>query len=145
MVSQRLHHQVRSAAFCGTSRAWHRSGQTGPVTIKLLSGGGRHRSLVVFALTRGCIPVQPVSCQSTTQITALQHAPYATANPAVFVRAAAVSYPSSCGRMPPCAEAMTHTSQPSETPGTPEIPETPHTAGPALNQIFCYGQHADAM
>ena len=28
-VSQRLHHQDRSAAFGGPSRAWHRSEQTG--------------------------------------------------------------------------------------------------------------------
>ena len=47
----------------------------GKFTVKLLSGGGRHRSRVTVALTGGCIPVQPVSCQSTTQITALQHAP----------------------------------------------------------------------
>ena len=47
----------------------------GKLTAKLLSGSGRHRSRVTFALTGGCIPVQPVSCQSTTQITALQHAP----------------------------------------------------------------------
>ena len=74
VVSQSLHHQDRSAAFCGPSRAWHRSGQTGNLLLKLLSGG-RHRSRVTFALTGGCIPVQPVGCQSTTQITALQHAP----------------------------------------------------------------------
>ena len=98
----------------------------GKFTVKLLSGGGRHRSRVTFALTGGCIAVQPVSCQSTTQITALQHAPQATTNPAVFVRAAASSHPSLCSRTPPCAEAMTHTSQ------TPK-------AGHALNQIFCYG------
>ena len=47
----------------------------GKFTVKLLSGGGCHRSRVTFALTGGCIPVQPVSCQSITQITALQHAP----------------------------------------------------------------------
>ena len=29
VTKQRLHHQDRSAAFCGPSRAWHRSGQTG--------------------------------------------------------------------------------------------------------------------
>ena len=98
----------------------------GKFTVKLLSGGGRHRSRVTFALTGGCIAVQPVSCQSTTQITALQHAPQATTNPAVFVRAAASSHPSFFRRTPPCAEAMTHTSQ------TPK-------AGHALNQIFCYG------
>ena len=65
-----------------------------------------------------------LSDQSTTQITALQHAPPATTNPAVFVRAAAASHPSSCSRTPPCAEAITHTSQ------------TTPTAGPALNQIY---------
>lgn len=59
---------------------WAFSGVTplradGKFTVKLLSGGGRHCSRVTFALTGGCIPVQPVSCQSTTQITALQHAP----------------------------------------------------------------------
>ena len=122
-MSQSLHHQDRCAAFCGPSRAWHRAGQTGNL---LLSGGGRHRSRVTFALTGGCIAVQPVSCQSTTQITALQHAPQATTNPAVFVRAAASSHPSLCSRTPPCAEAMTHTSQ---------TPKAYH----ALNQIFCYG------
>ncbi len=42
------------------------------VTVKLLSGGGCHHSRVTFALTGRCIPLQPVSCQSTTQITALQ-------------------------------------------------------------------------
>ena len=47
----------------------------GKFTVKLLSGGGLHRSRVTVALTGGCIPVQPVSSQSTTQITALQHAP----------------------------------------------------------------------
>ena len=101
----------------------------GKFTVKLLSGGGRHRSRVTFALTGGCIAVQPVSCQSTTQITALQHAPQATTNPAVFVRAAASSHPSLCSRTPPCTEAMTHTSQ------TPK-------AGHALNQIFCYGLYS---
>ena len=103
----------------------------GKFTVKLLSGGGRHRSRVTFALTGGYIAVQPVSCQSTTQITALQHAPQATTNPAVFVRAAASSHPSLCSRTPPCAEAMTHTSQ------TPK-------AGHALNQIFCYGLYMAA-
>ena len=34
----------------------------GKFTVKLLSGGSRHRSRVTFALTGGCIPVQPVSC-----------------------------------------------------------------------------------
>ncbi len=42
------------------------------VTVKLLSGGGCHRSRGTFALKGRCIPLQPVSCQSTTQITALQ-------------------------------------------------------------------------
>ncbi len=42
------------------------------VTVKLFSGGGCHRSRVTFALTGRCIPVQPVSFQITTQITALQ-------------------------------------------------------------------------
>ena len=42
------------------------------VTVKLLSGGGGHRSRATFALTGRCIPLQPISCQSTTQITALQ-------------------------------------------------------------------------
>ena len=44
----------------------------GKVAVQLISGGCRHRSPFTFALTGRCIPVQPVSCQSTTQITALQ-------------------------------------------------------------------------
>ena len=54
-------------------------------------------------------PVQPVTCQSTTQITALQYPPMASTNSVVTVRAATASYPSCFSRTPPCAEAMTHT------------------------------------
>ena len=37
----------------------------GNFTVNLFSGGGRHRSRVTLAPTGRCIPVQPVSCQST--------------------------------------------------------------------------------
>ena len=47
----------------------------GKFNANLLYGGGRRRSRVTFGLTGRCIPVQPVSCQSTTQIILLQQAP----------------------------------------------------------------------
>ena len=123
-MSQRLHHQtalLQSVGLLGRGTAQDRR----YLTVELLSGGSRHRSRVTFALTGRCIPVQPVSCQSTTQITTLQQAPQANTNSAVFSRAAAASHPSSSSRTPPCAEAMNQTRQ------------TP-TAGPALNQIIYY-------
>ena len=97
-------------------------------TAKLLSGGGRHRSWVTFALTWRCIPVQqPVRCQST-------HSDHGAAASTIGHHKSCRICQSCCSkpspilssRTAPCAETMTHTSQ------------TP-TAGHALNQIFCYG------